>query len=104
MAVAAVQVQDVQADPDYELNEIVRIGDYRTMLGVPLTREGAGSELLLIFRKGCSHSRKQIELVSTFADQAVIAIENVRLFDEVQPTDRRTAPRPSRTCAPHRTA
>ncbi|WP_346659114.1 GAF domain-containing protein [Bradyrhizobium sp. 191] len=81
----AVQIPDVLVDPDYAYPEQQRAGGYRTLLGVPLLRSGEAIGVLFLGRKTAnSFTDKQIDLVSTFADQAVIAIENVRLFDEVQ--------------------
>jgi GAF domain-containing protein len=80
----AVHIPDVLADPDYSYGAQSLVG-YRAMLGVPLLREGSCIGVMAISRTTPQpFTDKQIELVTTFADQAVIAIENVRLFDEVQ--------------------
>src|SRR4029077_6347380 len=80
-----VQIPDVLADPDYSNLEPQRLGGYRTHLGVPLMRDGSPIGVILVSRRTVRpFDSKQIELVTTFADQAVIAIENMRLFEEVQ--------------------
>jgi signal transduction histidine kinase/FixJ family two-component response regulator len=84
-----VQISDVLADPEYALHEAQRLGGYRTHLGVPLLRGGNLIGVILVSRTTVRpFDDKQIELIATFADQAVIAIENARLFDELQEKSR----------------
>jgi signal transduction histidine kinase len=84
-----IQIADVLANPDYTWAEAQRLGGYRTVLGVPMLREGIPTGVLTLTRSEVRpFTEKQIELVSTFADQAAIAIENVRLFDEIQDKSR----------------
>ena len=86
-----VHVHDVQADPT-TLFQALLLPGMRSMLGVPLLREGAPIGVIVLSRSTKQpFTDKQIELVSTFADQAVIAIENVRLFDEIQKKSRQLA-------------
>ncbi len=90
-----VHVPDVLADPEYTYPKALeaqrRVG-FRTMLGVPLLREGMPIGIILLMRRTVRpFSGKQIELATTFADQAGIAIENVRLFDEIQDKSRQLA-------------
>ncbi len=80
-----IHISDVLADPEYRATDYQQAFGYRTCLGVPLLREGTTIGVFALTRDEVNpFTDKQIELVTTFADQAVIAIENARLFDEVQ--------------------
>src|SRR5262249_24365002 len=81
----SVHVPDVLSDPDFKLREFARVGNFRTILGVPLLRDGIPIRVLVLQRAAVRpFNEKQIKLVESFADQAVIAIENTRLFEAEQ--------------------
>jgi PAS domain S-box-containing protein len=80
-----VHIPDVLADPEYARHEAQKIGGFRAVLAAPLLREGNTVGVIFVARTVPQpFTAKQIELVTTFADQAIIAIENTRLFEEVQ--------------------
>jgi len=80
-----VQVEDTKADPEFKLTNVPGFESIQTTLGVPLLREGRPIGVLVLMRSRVERfSEKQVELVTTFADQAVIAVENARLLNELR--------------------
>jgi hypothetical protein len=95
-----VHIPDVLADPEYKWAEAQRAAGYRTVLGIPMIREGVVIGVISLCRGEVQpFTQRQIELLTTFADQAVIAVENVRLFEGLQARTNELA-RSWRSCGP----
>jgi len=89
---ATVQSLDAQTDPEYKLTKLQQLGGYRSIIGTPLLREGSPIGAFGLGRYSVRpFTEKQIELLTTFANQAVIAIENARLFEAEQQRSRELA-------------
>ena len=102
---AVVEIPDVEADPSYgaQGRGLAKAVNYRSIAAVPLLNEGNPIGAIAVARANAgSFPKRQIVLLQAFADQAVIAIANVRLFDEVQARTRELA-KSLEICAPHRT-
>jgi GAF domain-containing protein/anti-sigma regulatory factor (Ser/Thr protein kinase) len=83
------EIPDIEADPDFELLDIARMGKLRSTMAVPMLKDGRPIGAITLGRPQTGRfPERQIELLRTFADQAVIAIENARLFEEVQARNR----------------
>jgi class 3 adenylate cyclase/putative methionine-R-sulfoxide reductase with GAF domain len=79
-----VQILDAVSDPEYRLSEAQRLAGFRTILGVPLMRDGEPIGVLSVWRRRIEEfTAPEVSLLTTFADQAVLAIENVRLFETI---------------------
>src|SRR5215831_15740548 len=88
----AVQIVDVKADPEFTMHDAQRLGGYRTIVGVPMLRDGAPIGVLTLTRSEVRpFTDKQIKLLTTFADQAAIAIENARLLKELREQSQKVA-------------
>jgi signal transduction histidine kinase len=82
---AVVQIEDAPNDPEYGRRDLARLGGARTLIGIPLQREGETIGVMVLTRRHVERfSDKHIEILKVFADQAVIAIQNVRLFTELR--------------------
>jgi two-component system NtrC family sensor kinase len=87
-----VHIADIKADSEYTFSPGLHLGNFRTAIGVPMLREGVSIGVLALTRKEVlPFTDKQLELATTFADQAAIAIENVRLFESVEARTRELA-------------